>query len=180
MLQNFDDVRAIRGYAIIAKGDSITQIDESTFLVPSQSGNGTYRVARVESGWACTCPDHTYRRVECKHIHAVRFWLMLRGRLKPKGDVRCKWCGSIAIIKYGHESGKQVYKCKSCGRKFVPEDPFKKLKYDPMIIATTLDLYFKGLSLRKIADHLKQFHGLNVHYSTLYKWIKRYIDILER
>ena len=34
--------------------------------------------------------------------------------------------------------------------------------YDPKIMATTLDLYFKGVSLRKISDHLRQCHGLEV------------------
>lgn len=178
----FGQDRMVRGYAIIAKGDRITQPNENTFSVPSQSGNGSYKVTRLESGWACTCPDHTYRKVECKHIHAVKFWLAVRGKLqtrKPKEEVvRCKWCGSQFIIKYGHKSGKQVYKCKDCRRKFVPDGGFKKLKYDPKIITVTLDLYFKGISYRKIADHLKQFYDLDIHFSTLYKWVKQYVKII--
>jgi len=180
-LQNSTDLRAIRGYAIIAKGDTITQLDENTFAVPSQHGNGLYQVTRLDSGWACTCPDHVYRKVECKHICAVKFWLMLRERLSRSQDsVKCKWCGSISIIKYGHEAGKQVYKCRSCDSKFVLDDGFKRLKYDPKIITATLDLYFKGVSLRKISDHLRQFYGLNINFSTLYKWIKRYVEVMEK
>ena len=34
------------------------------------------------------------------------------------------------------------------------------MRYDPKIITITLDLYFKGSSLRKISDHLKQFYDL--------------------
>ncbi|RLG17762.1 MAG: hypothetical protein DRO65_04590 [Candidatus Altiarchaeales archaeon] len=45
--------------------------------------------------------------------------------------------------------------------KIVNNGDFLKLKYDPRIITLTLDLYFKGVSLRKISDHLKQFYNLN-------------------
>jgi len=175
--------RVIRGYAIIAKGDALTQLDENVFKVPSQSGNGSYEVSRVESGWVCSCPDHVYRRVECKHIHAVRFWLVIKERVSVSTEnmeaIRCKWCSSIEVIRYGHDARKQVYRCKICRRKFVVDDGFKKLKYDPKIITVTLDLYFKGVSLRKIVDHLKQFYGLNVNFTSIYYWIKRYVKLLE-
>jgi transposase-like protein len=52
------------------------------------------------------------------------------------------------------------------------------MKYDAHTITVTLDLYFKGISLRKITDHLRQFYNLNVHYSTIYRWIDRYIRIM--
>ena len=40
------------------------------------------------------------------------------------------------------------------------------------MITITLDLYFKGLSLRKISDHLEQFNGVEVNFSTVYTWLK--------
>ena len=51
--------------------------------------------------------------------------------------------------------------------------------YDARIVATTLDLYFKGISLRKISDHLKQFYALEVNFSTVYRWIAKYTDVIE-
>lgn len=51
--------------------------------------------------------------------------------------------------------------------------------YDARIVATTLDLYFKGISLRKISDHLKQFYALEVNFSTVYRWIVKYTDVIE-
>lgn len=40
--------------------------------VPSQTGNGTYTVLVTREGtWACTCPDHEERLLDCKHIMAV-------------------------------------------------------------------------------------------------------------
>lgn len=42
------------------------------WLVPSTSSDGTsYTVDVDQSIPRCTCPDHTLRRVKCKHIHAV-------------------------------------------------------------------------------------------------------------
>lgn len=45
-------------------------------------------------------------------------------------------------------------------------------------MTTTLDLYFKGVSLRKIADHLKQIYGLSIDHSTVYRWISKYTEII--
>lgn len=168
-----------RGYAIIAKGDKITEVGDNVFSVPSQSGNGNYLVSLVEEEWSCTCPDHKVRDVICKHIHAVRFWLTINGRLEEKSELpQCKWCGSKATIRYGKEANKQVFKCKDCNRKFVIDEGFKKMHYEPKIITISLDLYFKGTSLRKISDHLKQFYGLDVHFSTLYRWIGKYVELI--
>jgi transposase-like protein len=62
---------------------------------------------------------------------------------------------------------KQVYLCKDCGKKFVPEDAFQRMRYDPRIITATLDLYYKGTSLRKISDHFEQFYGIRINYATI-------------
>jgi len=45
----------------------------SLWVVPSQTGNGTYRVHLMPRIASCTCPDHETRGVECKHIFAARF-----------------------------------------------------------------------------------------------------------
>jgi hypothetical protein len=42
------------------------------WLVPSQSGNGSYKVNNTNPDWpTCTCPDFELRRIHCKHIYAV-------------------------------------------------------------------------------------------------------------
>ena len=53
------------------------------------------------------------------------------------------------------------------------------MKYDPCVVVSTLDLYFKGVSLIKIADHLKQCYSLDIDYSTVYCWIDKYTEIIE-
>lgn len=41
-----------------------------------------------------------------------------KNTLDPKPD--CPYCGSRAIIRYGHKCGKQRFFCKFCGKTFVP------------------------------------------------------------
>lgn len=92
----------------------------------------------------------------------------------------CKYCGSEKYFRYGKENNKQMYKCNECGHKFVDNLYFENMKVNPKIICVTLDLYFKGISLRKISDHLRQFYDLGIHFTTVYSWIKKYIEIMDK
>src|SRR3989338_8273789 len=80
--------RKIRGYAIISKGDSPEHIGRGVYRIPSQSGNGVYIVAHHSAGnWTCNCPDHEKRKIDCKHIHAIRFWLQLKKRIEQREEI---------------------------------------------------------------------------------------------
>jgi hypothetical protein len=46
-------------------------LDDGNYIVNSQSGNGSYNVQLTTLGFVCSCPDHIYRGVKCKHIHAI-------------------------------------------------------------------------------------------------------------
>lgn len=177
--------RAQRGYGIIANGTPITQLDEDTFLVPSQTRNAKYLVRREGENWSCECPDHQFRLVQCKHIYATQLWLALKTKIQTKTVQvespeipECKFCKSPNVIRYGKKGRKQAYHCGNCNRTFVVDDLFRRLKFDPQVIASTLDLYFKGVSLRKISDHLQQQYGINVNYSTISLWMNRYVKIM--
>ena len=93
----------------------------------------------------------------------------------------CKFCGSEQLTKSGKhpKNKKQYYMCKSCGRRFINNMYFEQMKASPKVICATLDLYFKGVSLRKISDHLKQFYDLNIHFTTVFHWIKKYVIIMD-
>jgi transposase len=43
------------------------------WIVPSQSGKGTYRVNIMPKIASCTCPDFETRGTNCKHIYAAKF-----------------------------------------------------------------------------------------------------------
>jgi len=183
--------RLYRGAQMIENGVTPVQLSKDRFEIPSQSSDKTYIVSNYANKWQCTCPDHEFRHMACKHIHAVALWQKLASKLEEdhkkesvfraaqSNDLGCKFCGSLDITKYGKRKGRQYYWCKTCARKFTLNQGFEGLCYDSRIVAATLDLYFKGVSLRKIADHLHQIHGLNIDHSTVYRWIVRYIDIIE-
>ncbi len=59
------DVRALTEYmAVLPEGGDI-------YTVVGQNENGEYRVDAREG--RCTCPDHEYREVRCKHIRRIAF-----------------------------------------------------------------------------------------------------------
>ncbi|MCX6676846.1 MAG: IS6 family transposase [Methanothrix sp.] len=183
--------RLLRGHQMIENGFEPKQLSQNRFEIPSQSKDLNYIVTSYANSWSCTCPDYEFRHVTCKHIHAVTLWQRLSKKIEEdhkeksvfavtlNSGIACKFCNSTEIIKYGKANDKQVYFCKSCARKFVPNEGFEGMKYDPRIVTTTLDLYFKDVSLRKIADHLKQCHSLDIDHSTVYRWISKYTDIIE-
>jgi len=184
--------RKIRGYSILAKGDDPIQIGKNKFKIPSQSHEGYYIVTKGYRVWTCTCPDHKFRKVECKHICAVKFWLKLKDKLKEEtifktnvkvtNEIKCPYCSSTNYIKKGVRKTKhgikQRYQCKDCGKKFSVQDGFKYMKNDPKIITLALDLYFKGLSQNAITEHLKQFYDVEVSQPTIHRWIKKYIKLI--
>jgi transposase len=64
--------REQKALAIAAKSKLTKKGD--TWLVPSQSDNGHYKVNNTDPDWpTCTCPDFELRRARCKHIYAVEF-----------------------------------------------------------------------------------------------------------
>jgi transposase-like protein len=188
------NARKARGMIYLESGFEPKEINPKTWVVPSQAGNGTYTVHYAyvpHIRWTCTCPDFELRGIPCKHINAVKIWKNLKDKfeqlhLKVKQRIsikdidvtECKFCHSHNIMRYGKKNGKQNYMCKDCKRKFVYNADFEDLKYNPKIIALTLDLYFKGISLRKISEHLKQFYELNIAHMTIYNWIAKYVGIM--
>lgn len=57
------------------------------------------------------------------------------------------------------------------GAYFPGKEVFHNRRSDPGVIAKALDLYFRGTSLRRIADHFAQTYGLRAPYTTIYRWI---------
>jgi len=68
----------------------------------------------------------------------------------------------------------QRFSCRDCGKRFVLEKAFERMKSTPQIITVALDLFFKGCSYRKIVDHLKQFYGVKVTHVAIIKWVRKY------
>ena len=78
-------LREQRGKSIADQGN-VKKVNDHSFKVKSQSGNGTYEVKATPNGMTCTCPDFVYRGGMCKHIQATRYYLEIE-KDTPQGTV---------------------------------------------------------------------------------------------
>jgi hypothetical protein len=62
---------------------SIQRLNKLAYKVKSQSNHDKwYTVTKdYSSEWTCDCPDFTFRHLECKHVHAVKFSKLLRKKI---------------------------------------------------------------------------------------------------
>ncbi len=166
--------------AIVARGDQIRPLTPTRFEVRSQSRpERKYEIAIRRDHWSCSCAFHRTTRHVCIHILAVRY----RARLGDPPDVgtpvrECPYCGSARVIRFGrrHNRGDTVcrYLCKECGRRFSNRPGALGLRGDARRVALAIDLYFRGLSLRKVSEHLLQAYGVRTSASTVYRWVAHY------
>jgi len=180
--------RQDRGQAIAKLEGQIKRIDANTYEVLSQSGNGTYEVLNTSIGWMCQCPDHVYRGVKCKHIHAVLISQAVRAevairRIKPITSVtECIYCGSTDLKKDGLRKNKsgaiQKFKCRTCKRYFSFNIGFEKMKHNPQAVTTAMQLYFSGESLRNTQKSLRLL-GVEVSHKTVFMWIRKYVKLMK-
>jgi transposase len=63
-------MRELKGLELAARAR--IAYEDGFWSVPSQSGNGKYRVLLKPGEESCTCDDFTLRGGPCKHIHAAR------------------------------------------------------------------------------------------------------------
>jgi len=187
-----DKKREIRAYGILGKGDLPKIIDKEHFLVPSQSSSKRYNVTKEES-WSCDCPDFINRKLECKHIKAIKMFLKLRnsqdnGVLELQQEIIedkivCSVCKSENIIKRGilktTTEQKQRYGCKDCKKRFVVQI-LNRTKVNAKMVTLIMDLYYKGNSLRDIKDTIKQFFSIDLHHETIRRYILKFTDVMNK
>ncbi len=184
-----EQMRVVRGYAIISKGDTPIKVNENTFTIPSQNGNGEYTI-KTGKKYICSCPDYEERKKDCKHIHAVKFYLDFNKKVKIKNQGKttkrppCPYCKCEDIIGWNKRTTmngavKQRYKCKGCDKTFIEEKDFERYKGNGKTMTVILDLYFKGISLRGIKDHLKQFYELSLNPSNILRRIQKYSKVID-
>ena len=70
---------------VIAATKKLKKIRNS-WVVPSQTGTGAYRVDLDPEMPHCTCPDHETRGVRCKHILAVEIVIKRERTIEEKSD----------------------------------------------------------------------------------------------
>lgn len=94
--------------------------------------------------------------------------------------ITCKNCGSTACIKFGTYKGVQRFYCKECHRKFKGDDDAFHAKVPIEWASSAVDMYFRGMAVSDIQEHLKQEHGYSPSKSVIYDWIDRYTDLASK
>ncbi|UPW01432.1 TFIIB-type zinc ribbon-containing protein [Halorussus gelatinilyticus] len=89
---------------------AVTPLGGGVYEIESQSGN-TYSVDLP--GGRCTCPDHNFRGVRCKHLRRVAMEVT-EGRVPPPGQqaVTCRNCGDERFV---DETDRGPHFCEECG-----------------------------------------------------------------
>jgi len=94
--------------------------------------------------------------------------------------MNCKYCQSENVVKNGTVKGEQVYKCKACGHRFTEGSEFPKMRIQARIISSSIDLYFEGLSVRKIQTQIDKLFGVHVSQMAVWKWIMKYSKLVSQ
>src|SRR5438132_2623294 len=179
--------RQQEGLVIANIDGAIKRINELKYVVKSQNGNGDYDVCSTDLGWVCSCPDHKFRGVKCKHVFAVEISFALRkqvevARIEPIDTQCCIYCKSSWIVRDGLRHNKygaiQKFNCRECNRYFTINLGFEKMHATPQMITSALQLYFTGESFRNVQKFLK-LQGVKMSHVAIYKWIKKYVGLMQ-
>lgn len=91
----------------------------------------------------------------------------------------CKYCNYKGVIRKGFRKTKdrgkiQKFYCKSCKKYFTLDNGFFRMRNNEHKVTACLDMYFRGMSLRKIQEHLQAFTQHNSSHMTILRWIRKY------
>ena len=89
---------------------------------------------------------------------------------------RCPYCRGRAVLRgFRHNSSgkKQLFLCRSCGRKFTQDDGYLRMRFSPKDIKEAVYLYGKGYSSAEVRKRLER-NGVRVSRWTVLKWAKRF------
>ena len=181
--------REEKGKQIALKAD-LVRVRDYFYKVRSQTSNRLYNVIKSNDVWHCDCPDHKFRKVCCKHIHAVEISIQMRNKvreeqkviIKPISVSECLFCHGNNIKKFGLRKNKsgdiQRFVCRDCKKTFSINVGFERMRSSPQAITSALQLYFTNESYRSIQKFLR-LQGVNVNHTTIHKWIKKYTKLMK-
>src|SRR3990170_8157544 len=96
--------------------------------------------------------------------------------LMTNNEIVCKYCQSSNTRKYGWYKETQLYFCDNCHRKFIPNDSLFHMRTPANQVSSALDMYYKGMSIAEIREHLQQEYQNTPSGSTVFKWTQKYTE----
>lgn len=97
----------------------------------------------------------------------------------------CPHCEKSNIVKRGSFETKahgkqQRYFCKTCNKKFIVRTGFYRMRNNAQKITLSIDLFFRGVSTRKVQEHLQTFYPHNSSHMSIYRWIVKYSKMISK
>lgn len=91
--------------------------------------------------------------------------------------IKCRYCDSEAIVRFGQYKNVPRYWCKSCGRKFKNDSASFHGKVPSAYVTRALAEFYTGSSINDIRDGLWQDYKYRPSQSIVWKWIIKYTDL---
>jgi transposase-like protein len=86
-------------------------------------------------------------------------------------QIRCKFCDSGKIVKYGHYKHVQYWWCKDCHHKFVNNKALPHMRYSSEEISLAARMFYGGISIKAIRETLLQEYNDYPSRSAVCNWI---------
>ena len=109
----------------------------------------------------------------------------MNNKINKKAEVKniCPFCKSKNVIKWTKRKTRnrgliQRYKCKDCNKTFTKDDGFFRMRNHPKKITCALDLFYRGVSTRKVQEHFKAFYPHNSSNVSVYNWVVKYSKMI--
>jgi len=91
-------------------------------------------------------------------------------------SIKCKYCGSTHIRKYGTYNGVQQYFCDACKRKFKADDSLFHMKVPANYVTSAMTQYYTGMSIEDVCLYLKQEYDHLPSKATVYEWVQKFTN----
>ena len=93
--------------------------------------------------------------------------------------ITCSHCNSENVIKWTKRQTEnrgliQRYKCKDCNKTFTLDNGFFRMRNESKKITCAIDLFYRGVSTRKVQEHFKAFYPHNADHTSILRWIRKY------
>ena len=97
----------------------------------------------------------------------------------------CPNCKGKKIIKWTKRKTQnrgliQRYKCNACNKTFTINEGFFRMRNHPKKITCALDLFYRGISTRKVQGHFKAFYPHNSDHTSVLRWIRKYSIMISK
>lgn len=110
---------------------------------------------------------------------------MVKLKMTEQTKTICPNCKAESVKKRGfrHTGNRgniQRYECKKCHHAFVKDDGFYRMRNAPQKITCAIDLFYRGVSTRKVQEHFKAFYPHNADHSSILMWIRKYSKMISQ